>query len=268
MVVQPPLALVDEGGHAVAMPGPPPALPVAVHACLFDLDGVLTSTARLHAEAWKATFDSFLAHREPQQGEEDDPFDLATDYREYVDGRLREDGVRAFLASRHIALPEGSPDDPPGEGSVHALAESKNKRLLGLIGERGVSVFPGSVDLVRAARAADLRTAVVSASANTRAVLASAGITDLFDVIVDGIVAAERHLAGKPSPQTYLAAASDLKMSADDCAVFEDAVAGVQAGKAGGFALVVGVDRDGNRQELLENGATVVVDDLSELLPR
>ncbi len=262
------MTFLNEDAHAVTSTGPPPAFPVTVQACLFDLDGVLTSTARLHAEAWKATFDPFLAHRQKAPGENDAPFDIATDYREYVDGRLREDGVRSFLASRHIALPEGSPGDPPGEGSVQALAEAKNKRLLRLIDERGVSVFPGSVELVRAARDADLRTAVVSASANTRAVLASAGITDLFDVIVDGVAAAERHLAGKPSPATYLAAASDLEMPAGECAVFEDAVSGVQAGKAGGFALVVGVNRDDNRQELLENGATIVVDDLSELLPK
>jgi beta-phosphoglucomutase family hydrolase len=232
------------------------------------MDGVLTSTARLHAEAWKATFDAFLAHRDPKPGERDDPFDIATDYREYVDGRLREDGVRSFLASRHIELPEGSSEDPPGEPSVRALAESKNERLLRLVAERGVNVFPGSVALVRAVRAADLRTAVVSASANTRAVLQSAAITDLFDVIVDGIAAAERHLVGKPSPDTYLAAAADLEMSSGECAVFEDAVAGVQAGKAGRFGLVVGVDRDGNREELLANGATIVVDDLSELLAK
>jgi beta-phosphoglucomutase family hydrolase len=250
------------------MAGPRPAFPVAVRGCLFDMDGVLTSTARLHAEAWKATFDAFLADRKPAPGERDDPFDIATDYREYVDGRLREDGVRTFLASRHVTLPEGSPDDPPGEGSVHALGEAKNERLLRLLDQRGVQVFPGSVDLVRSARAAGIATAVVSASANTRSVLASAAINDLFDVIVDGVSAAERHLAGKPSPETYLAAAADLDLPAGECAIFEDAVAGVQAGRAGCFALVVGVDRDGNRQELLTNGATLVVDDLSELLPK
>ena len=200
----------------MATTGPLPAFPATVRGCLFDLDGVLTSTARLHAQAWKATFDDFLAHRDPQPGEDDDPFDIATDYREYLDGRLREDGVHAFLASRHIALPEGSPGDPLGQATVHTLAASKNERLLQLMAERGVGVFPGSVELVRAARAADLRTAVVSASANTKAVLASAGITDLFDVVVDGIAAAERHLAGKPSPQTYLAAASDLNLAASE----------------------------------------------------
>jgi len=262
------VALVDEDGYGVTTTGRPPAFPVTVRGCLFDMDGVLTSTARLHADAWKATFDEFLAHRHPGSGEDDAPFDVASDYRKLVDGRLREDGVRAFLASRDISLPEGSSGDPPGEGSVHALGESKNERLLRLLDERGVDVFSGSIDLVRAARSAGLRTAVVSASANTAAVLASAGITDLFDVVVDGIAAAERHLSGKPSPETYLAAASDLHISASECAVFEDSVAGVQAGKAGGFGFVVGVDRDGNRSELLENGATMVVDDLAELLPR
>ena len=245
-----------------------PAFPDAVHGCLFDMDGVLTSTAELHAEAWKATFDEFLAHRDPHKGEDDAPFDIASDYREYVDGRLREDGVRAFLASRHITLPDGSDDDPPGEESVHALAGAKNVRLLRLIDERGVNVFPGSIELVRATRAAGLRTAVVSASANTTTVLDAADIAELFDVIVDGIAAARRHLLGKPSPDTYLAAASDLKLSANACAVFEDAVAGVQAGRAGGFAFVVGVNREGNRAELLDNGATIVVDDLAELLAK
>jgi beta-phosphoglucomutase family hydrolase len=252
----------------VTIAGPRPVFPVTVRGCLFDMDGVLTSTASLHAEAWKATFDEFLAERKPAAGERDDPFEIATDYREYVDGRLREDGVRAFLASRHIALPDDSPSEISAEASVHALAEAKNERLLRLIEERGVQVFPGSIDLVRSARAAGIRTAVVSASANTRAVLESTAITDLFDVIVDGITAAERHLAGKPSPETYLAAAADLEMPASECAIFEDAVAGVQAGRAGAFALVVGVDRDGNRGELLANGATIVVDDLAELLPK
>jgi beta-phosphoglucomutase family hydrolase len=252
----------------VTVAGPRPAFPVAVRGCLFDLDGVLTSTAALHAEAWKATFDDFLAHRQPAPGERDDPFEIATDYRDYVDGRLREDGVRSFLASRHITLPEGSPDDPPGVESVHGLAEAKNKRLLALIDERGVHVFPSSVDLARAARAAGIKTAVVSASANTRAVLSSAQISDLFDVVVDGVAAAERHLAGKPSPATYLAAASDLGLKPVDCAVFEDAVSGVAAGKAGGFGLVVGVDRDHDRDELLQNGATIVVEDLAELLAK
>jgi beta-phosphoglucomutase family hydrolase len=256
-----------EGAHPVTDAGAPPAFPVAVVGCLFDMDGVLTSTAQLHAQAWKATFDAFLAARDPASGERDDPFDIAADYREHVDGRLREDGVRAFLASRHITLPDGSPDDPPGNESVHALAEAKNERLLRLVEERGVQVYPGSVDLVRAARAAGMRTAVVSASANTRSVLESAGVTELFDAVVDGVAAADRHLAGKPSPETYLAAAADLGLSPGECAVFEDAVAGVEAGKAGGFALVVGVDRDGNRDELLASGASIVVDDLSELLP-
>jgi beta-phosphoglucomutase family hydrolase len=245
-----------------------PLFPVAVRGCLFDMDGVLTSTAGLHSEAWKATFDAFLAGRTPAAGERDAPFDISTDYREYVDGRLREDGVRAFLASRHIALPDGTPDDPAGTESVYSLAEAKNERLLRLIGERGVHVFPGSVELVRAARSAGMRTAVVSASANTRAALDSSAIIDLFDVIIDGIAAAERHLAGKPSPETFLAAAADLELSAPECAVFEDAIAGVAAGHAGGFALVVGVDRDGNRDELLASGATIVVEDLSELVAR
>jgi len=240
-------------------------LPATTKACLFDLDGVLTDTAVLHNAAWKRMFDAFLAARGEQ------PFDPVKDYQEYVDGRKREDGVRAFLSSRGIALPEGSPDDPPEAGTVHGLAARKNGILQELIAEQGVRVFPGSVDYVRAARAAGLHTAVVSSSANTARILQAAGISGLFDARIDGIVAAERGLPGKPEPDTFLAGAAAVDVPAGLCAVFEDAIAGVEAGRAGRFGTVVGVDRvrDGFHGPALKaHGADVVVNDLSELLER
>jgi len=238
-------------------------LPATTKACLFDLDGVLTDTAVLHNAAWKRMFDAFLAARGEQ------PFDPVKDYQEYVDGRKREDGVRAFLSSRGIALPEGSPDDPPEAETVHGLAARKNGLLQELIAERGVRVFPGSVDYVRAARAAGLHTAVVSSSANTVQILQAAGIGGLFDARIDGVVAAERGLPGKPEPDTFLAGAAAVDVPAGLCAVFEDAIAGVEAGRAGRFGTVVGVDRvrDGFHGPALKaHGADVVVNDLSELL--
>lgn len=238
-------------------------LPETTKACLFDLDGVLTDTAVLHGDAWKTMFDAFLAARgEP-------PFDPVKDYQRYVDGRKREDGVRTFLASRGISLPEGSPDDPPEAETVHGLAARKNGLLQELIAERGVRVFPGSVDYVRAARAAGLRTAVVSSSANTVQILQAAGIGGLFDARIDGVGAAERGLPGKPEPDTFLAGAAAVDVPAGLCAVFEDAIAGVEAGRAGRFGTVVGVDRvrDGLHGPALKaHGADVVVNDLSELL--
>jgi beta-phosphoglucomutase family hydrolase len=253
-------------------------LPPAVRACLFDLDGVLTRTASVHAAAWKQMFDAYLssglAPRGPNgpDGTAQRPFSML-DYETYVDGRPRLDGTRAFLQSRHIDLPEGSDDDPPGTASVRGLANRKNEIVLQRIRTDGVEVFQGSVDYVRAVREAGLATAVVSSSANTADVLRVSGIEALFDTRVDGGVARERHLAGKPAPDTFLAAAGDLGLGAGQAAVFEDALAGVEAGRAGGFALVVGVDRsdhgsDGDRQAsaLREHGADVVVQDLSELM--
>jgi beta-phosphoglucomutase family hydrolase len=242
-------------------------LPRAIRACLFDLDGVLTQTARVHAKAWKAMFDVFLRDRAAQTGEPFVPFDPVADYGGYIDGKLRYDGVRSFLASRGIDLPEGAPADPPGANTVHGLGNRKNELVLSLIRAEGVDVYDGSVRYVRAARAAGLRRAVVSASANTRAVLEAAGIADLFEVRIDGVVAAERHLRGKPAPDTFLAAAEALGVAAREAAVFEDAFAGVAAGRAGGFGFVVGVDRVGQADALREHGADVVVRDLVELLP-
>jgi beta-phosphoglucomutase family hydrolase len=241
-------------------------LPEAISACLFDLDGVLTQTAKVHAAAWKEMFDTFLWERSRQTGEPFQPFEIATDYAEHVDGKLREDGVRSFLASRGITLPEGAPDDPSTALTVHGLGTHKNDLVLDLIERDGVEVYEGSVRFVEAARDAGLRRAVVSASKNTRQVLAATGIEHLFEVRVDGVVAADKHLRGKPAPDTFLAAAAALGVDPADCAVFEDAVAGVQAGRAGAFGWVVGVDRVGKAEALLSHGADAVVRDLGELL--
>lgn len=241
-------------------------VPAGIRAFLFDLDGVLTQTAKVHAAAWKEMFDAFLRGRAEAGGDAFRPFEIATDYVQYVDGRLREDGVRGFLESRGIALPEGGADDPPDAETVHGLGTRKNDLVLRLIDERGVEVYPGSVRFVEAARAAGMRRAVVSASKNCRAVLAAAGIEGLFEARVDGVVAAERGLRGKPAPDTFLSAAEMLGVEPAGCAVVEDAVAGVAAGRAGGFGWVVGVDRAGQADALREQGADVVVGDLSDLL--
>ena len=243
-------------------------LPNAIRACLFDLDGVLTQTAKIHAAAWKEMFDAFLRERAAQTGESFEPFDPVADYDEYVDGKPRYDGVRSFLAARGIALPEGTPDDPPDAATVHGLGNRKNELVLAMIERQGVEVYEGSVRYVRAVRDAGLGRAVVTSSANAGEVLAAAGIDDLFDVRIDGVVAAQEHLEGKPAPDTFLAAARALEVARDQAAVFEDALAGVAAGRAGRFGLVVGVDRVGQADELLEHGADVVVSDLSELLER
>ncbi len=241
-------------------------LPSGIRVCLFDLDGVLTQTARVHAKAWKEMFDAFLRRRSERSGEQFVPFDPVADYSAYVDGKPRYDGVRSFLASREIELPEGDPSDPASAETVCGLGNRKNELVLALLRRDGVQVYEGSVRYVRAVRDAGLRRAVVSASANTREVLKAAGIEDLFEVRIDGIVAAERHLRGKPAPDPFLAAAAELNVTAAEAAVFEDALAGVEAGRAGNFGYVVGVDRVGQRQALLEHGADIVVDDLAELL--
>jgi beta-phosphoglucomutase family hydrolase len=241
-------------------------LPTGVTACLFDLDGVLTRTATVHAAAWKQMFDGFLREWSERTGQESAPFDAGADYEKYVDGRPRLEGTRTFLRSRGIDLPEGSPDDSPGTLTLHGLSNQKNDLVLRLLREGGVEVYEGSVRYVQAVRDAGLGTAVVSASANAAEVLEAAGISHLFDARIDGIVAAERHLAGKPAPDTFLAGAETLGVGRDAAAVFEDALAGVEAGRAGGFALVVGVDRVGQAAELRRHGADVVVRDLSELL--
>jgi len=231
------------------------------------MDGVLTRTQVVHDAAWKEMFDGFLrAHADDAHAFV--PFDPQHDYLEYVDGRPREDGVRSFLASRGIHLPEGTPGDPHDADTVHGLAERKNAIVLRRIHEDGVEAYEGSVRYVRAVCDAGLRRAVVSASANAQEVLHAAGIADLFDSIVDGVVVEREHLAGKPAPDMFLAAARRVGIGPAQAAVFEDALAGVAAGRAGGFRLVVGVDRAGQADELRAHGADVVVTDLAELLDR
>jgi beta-phosphoglucomutase family hydrolase len=241
-------------------------LPAGIRACLFDLDGVLTQTARVHAAAWKEMFDAFLRGRAERTGERFVPFDAGDDYDQYVDGKPRYDGVRSFLASRGIVLPEGAPADSPGAETVHGLGNRKNELVLALIARDGVEPYEGSVRYVRAARDAGLRRAVVSASANCREVLEAAAIADLFEVRIDGVVAARERLKGKPAPDTFLAAARALDLEPAAAAVFEDALAGVAAGRAGGFGLVVGVDRTGQAEALRTHGADIVVSGLAELL--
>ncbi len=241
-------------------------LPDGITACLFDLDGVLTQTAKVHARAWKEMFDGFLRERAERTGEPFHEFDRPTDYDEFVDGKPRLDGVRSFLESRGIELPMGAPSDPPDAETIHALGTRKNDLVLALIREQGVEPYAGSVRYVEAAREAGLRRAVVSASTNCRDVLAAAGIEELFEVVVDGVVAEREGLAGKPAPDTFLAAARAFGVEPAHAAVYEDAQAGVQAGRAGAFGLVVGVNRTGQAEALRRRGADVVVDDLAELL--
>ncbi|MFF1301433.1 beta-phosphoglucomutase family hydrolase [Streptomyces sp. NPDC058307] len=236
-------------------------LPEEIKACLFDLDGVVTRTAVVHAAAWKEMFDAFLRERE---GEHFRPFD-DHDYDKYVDGLPRAEGVRTFLASRDIELPDGAPDDPPGAETVHGLGNRKNALVLEKIRTDGVEAYDDTLTYIRAARAQGLRTAIVSSSANCRDVLHAIDAEDLFDVRIDGVVAAERHLPGKPHPDTFLAAAEDLGLDAPRSAVFEDALAGMDAGRAGGFGYVVGLDRVGQADALYEHGADIVVKGLAEL---
>jgi beta-phosphoglucomutase family hydrolase len=240
-------------------------LPSGIIAGLFDLDGVLTGTARVHDAAWKQMFDDFLRRWSHQSGR---PYQAFTDadYNTTVDGRPRADGVRTFLASRGITLPDGQPDDPPERQTIYGLGNRKNEILLRMIREHGVDVYPSSMRYLEAAKAAGLRRAVVTASANGAEVIRAAGMEPLVEIRVDGIVAAQRNLRGKPEPDTFLAAAADLGVTPAQACVFEDAVAGVQAGHDGGFGYVVGVDRVGHADDLLRHGASTVVKDLAELL--
>ncbi|CAL9277674.1 MULTISPECIES: beta-phosphoglucomutase family hydrolase [Streptomyces] len=238
-------------------------LPDSIRACLFDLDGVVTKTAVVHAAAWKETFDAFLRERD---GADFRPF-TDSDYDEYVDGRPRADGVRTFLASRGIELPEGDPDDPPDARTVNGVGNRKNELVLEKIRTDGVEPYEGTLRYIDAVRAAGLATAIVSSSANTRDVLRSIDAERLFDVRVDGVVARERGLPGKPRPDTFLAAARDLGVEPSRAAVFEDALAGMDAGRSGHFGYVVGVDRVGQTDALYAHGADRVVKDLAELGP-
>jgi beta-phosphoglucomutase family hydrolase len=243
-------------------------LPDRIHGCLFDLDGVLTKTAKVHDAAWKEMFDGFLRERSAATGQPFVPFDPVKDYDEYVDGKPRADGTRSFLASRDITLPEGKEDDPPQAQTVFGLSNRKNQILLQRIHSDGVEAYDGSVRYVRAVKAAGLPRAVVSSSANTHDVLDAAHIADLFDTRIDAEVAEREHLRGKPAPDTYLAGARALGLEPGAAAVFEDALAGVASGRAGGFGFVVGVDRVGQADELRKHGADVVVTDLAELLDK
>jgi len=243
-------------------------LPDGIRGCLFDLDGVLTKTAQVHDAAWQEMFDGYLRERSRRTGEPFVPFDRVADYENFVDGKPRADGTRSFLQSRGIELPEGNPDDPPDAETVEGLSNRKNKILLRRIHEDGVEAYPGSVRYVRAVRDAGLRRAVVTSSANCRDVLASAGLEDLFETHIDGLTVEREHLRGKPAPDSYLAGARALGLEPGAAAVFEDALAGVAAGRAGRFGFVVGVDRLGQAHALAEHGADVVVTDLAELLDR
>ncbi len=271
----------DDGGQspdALASLG----LPRNVRALLFDLDGVLTRTSTVHAAAWKEMFDAYLRDRAALAGAAGvgggafnsafREFDASEEYAMYVDGKPRHEGTRSFLASRGIELPMGSPDDPADQpadaATVYGLGNRKNEIVHRRIRTDGVEVYDGSVRYLRAAREAGLRTAVVSSSANTRDILAATGLEALFDARVDALVAARDHLAGKPAPDTFLRGAAELDTQPSDAVVFEDAVAGVQAGRAGGFGLVVGVDRLGQADRLREQGADIVVSDLEDLLEK
>jgi beta-phosphoglucomutase family hydrolase len=241
-------------------------LPGEIRACLFDLDGVLTQTAQLHAAAWKEMFDAFLRSRADATGSAFEPFDPVHDYRSYVDGKLRYDGVRSFLSSRGIDLPEGDAGVEPGVETVIGLGDRKNELVLSLIHRGGVATYPGSVRYLRAARDHGLQRAVVSASKNCRDILHAARIDDLFEEVIDGTLAEREHLRGKPSPDTFLAGAHSLGVQPTEAAVFEDALAGVEAGRSGHFGFVVGVNRSDQADALLEHGADIVVSDLAELL--
>jgi len=241
-------------------------LPARIAACLFDLDGVVTRTAKLHAAAWKQTFDAFLRERAARGGGSFVAFDAAADYDSYVDGRPRADGVRAFLASRELELPAGGPSDPPSADTVYGLGARKNLLVRELMAQRGVAAYEGSLRFLEAAGEAGLALALVTSSENADAVLRAAGLAGRFEVLVDGSLARELGLAGKPSPDVFVEAARRLGVAPARAAVFEDALAGVAAARAGGFGLVVGVDRAGQAAALREAGADVVVSDLAELI--
>jgi beta-phosphoglucomutase family hydrolase len=243
-----------------------PITPDRFDAVLFDLDGVLTATAEIHASCWKTMFDDFLHHRAAEEKEAFRPFEIQTDYKRYVDGKLRYEGVRSFLASRDIALAEGTPEDPPTVETVCGLGNCKDELVKAAIDQGKVESYPGSVALVRRLREQGIRTAVVSSSNNCEEVLRAAGILDLFEARVDGVVASKLGLPGKPAPDTFLEAARMLGVSPARAVVVEDAIAGIQAARAGGFGLIVGVDREGRSDALRTEGADMVVTDLAELL--
>jgi beta-phosphoglucomutase family hydrolase len=235
-------------------------------AILLDLDGVITDTASIHAACWKQMFDEYLQKIATQRGDAFRPFDIATDYRLYVDGKPRYDGVRDFLTSRGIQLPEGRPDDPPEAETVDGLGNRKNDLVNKIIEEKGVEPYEGSVELIRQLRDREFKIAVVTSSQNCTAVLKAAKLDGVFDVQVDGNVIHAQHLAGKPAPDSYLMAATLLGIEPARAVVIEDALSGVEAGCNGKFGLVIGVARKGNAEELRRHGANLVVNDLGELV--
>jgi trehalose 6-phosphate phosphatase len=245
-----------------------PALPeifgTAIKAVLFDLDGVVTRTAAIHARAWQRLFDESLAGLDGDP-ERLRPFRLPDDYLAYVDGKPRYEGIRSFLRSRGIDLPWGDPQDPPDARTICGLGNRKNRYFREALAEQGVEVFPTTIVLIRALRAHGIKTACVSSSKNCRPVLERAGIIDLFDVIFDGRDLEAEHLAGKPCPDAFLRTAERLTVAPDEAAVVEDAVSGIEAGRAGAFRLMIGLDRGGGREALQGAGADVVVTDLAEL---
>jgi beta-phosphoglucomutase family hydrolase len=264
-----------DAGGAQGRPAAAPTslgLPDNIRGLLFDLDGVLTRTSTVHAAAWKEMFDGYLRERSERTGEQFREFDASEDYAMYVDGKPRQEGTKSFLQSRDIDLPMGERDDPAsqagGSETIYGLGNRKNEIVHRRIRTDGVEVYDGSVRYLRAARDAGLRTAVVSSSANTRDILLATGLESLFEARVDAQVAVHEHLAGKPAPDTFLHGAAALEIPARDAVVFEDAVAGVEAGRAGGFGLVVGVDRLGQADRLRQHGADIVVSDLEDLLEK
>ena len=242
-----------------------PAPLAGLEAVVFDMDGVVTETATVHASSWKRLFDGYLAERAAATGGEAGTFDIRTDYLRYVDGRNRYDGVRSFLASRGITLPEGDPDDPPDRPTVRGLGNRKDEYFLAQVREHGVRVFGSTVALLEELRAAGIRAAVVTASRNAEEVLAAAGVRHLFEEKVDGVVSAELGLPGKPDPATFLEAAARLGVKPERAAVVEDALSGVEAGRRGRFGVVIGVDRVGQAEALRAAGADIVVADLEDL---
>jgi beta-phosphoglucomutase family hydrolase len=244
----------------------PTVTPDKFDAVLFDLDGVITATARIHASAWKQAFDEILKKR--AAGESFKPFDKQSDYEDYVDGKPRHDGARSFLESRRIDLPAGTPDDPPDKETVWGIANRKNQLFEEALKKERVDVFEGTVAWIRQLRQARIKTAVVSSSSHCKATLRNAGISNLFDALVDANIADRLNLEGKPAPDTYLKAAEMLGVDAERAVVVEDALAGVEAGRRGGFGLVIGVDRKHDADLLRAHGADVVVSDLKEMLSR
>ena len=247
--------------------GESPAMisPDLYDAVIFDMDGVVTDTARVHAMAWKRMFDEYLSERARRTDADFRPFDISSDYLRYVDGKPRFDGTRSFLESRDVHLPEGTPDDPPDAETVCGLSARKNALFLDALEDEGADAYPSTLALIDELREAGIDTAVITASRNCDEVLSSAGVGDVFDSRVCGKIADELDLPGKPRPDVFLEAARRLGVPPERAVVIEDAQAGVAAGKAGGFALVIGVDRGGNAERLAAHGADVVVEDLSEV---